>query len=107
MGLLDLLKAVRKAHSAGDCSNAVGVAISDAELDWLRRFNDGVRNQFVHFEPMGWSLEVSGIPEIAKLVSRIIGEILELGYAFRHQDAPRHEELGRNRQLLASCRWST
>ena len=75
MRLPDLLTAVRKPHSAGDCSNAAGVAISESELRWLRRFHKDIRNQFVHFEPMGWSIEVSGIPEIAKVVARIIGEI--------------------------------
>lgn len=32
---------------------------------------------------MIWSVELSGIPEIVKLISRIILEILEIGYAFR------------------------
>ena len=86
MTLPDLLKAVRKPNSAGDRGNGAGVAISDRELVWLRRFHDEVRNQFVHSEPMGWALEVSGIPEIGKLVARIIGEIFEIGYGFRHRD---------------------
>jgi hypothetical protein len=36
---------------------------------------------------MGWSLEVSGIPGIAAVATRIITEIADVGWAFRHQDA--------------------
>ena len=87
MALPELLKAIRKPRSAGDASNEGGISVSDKELNWLRYFHDVVRNQFVHFDPMGWSLEVSGIPEIADLTARIIGDIADLGWAFRHQDA--------------------
>jgi hypothetical protein len=93
MELPELLKAVRKSRSAGDRSNERGVAITDAEFNWLRRFHDTVRNQFVHFEPMGWSLEVSGIPDIAALTGRIIGEIADAGWAFRHKESEWIDEL--------------
>lgn len=85
MELPDLLKAVRKPYSAGDRSNDMGVRITDSEINWLRHFHDAVRNQFVHFEPLGWSLEVSGIPDIAALTSRIVGDIADVGWAFRHK----------------------
>ncbi|MEA3032980.1 MAG: hypothetical protein QOH86_996 [Sphingomonadales bacterium] len=87
LSLPDLLTAVRKPRSAGDRSNPIGVVLSDEELEWLRRFHREIRNQFVHFEPRGWSLEVSGMPDLAKLIARLIGEMLEMGWAFRHQDA--------------------
>ena len=77
--LPDLLKAVRKAHSAGDRSNTTGVAISDAELARLKRFHGEVRNQFVHFELMGWSIEVSGVPDLAGMIARILTDMLERG----------------------------
>ncbi|PTM94381.1 hypothetical protein [Mycoplana dimorpha] len=107
MGLPDLLKAVRKPYSAGDRSNAAGVAISESELNWLRGFHKNIRNQFVHFEPMGWSIEVSGIPEIAKLIARVIGEILRIGWAFRHQDSLQRKEMQRSLQALALIEWPT
>lgn len=86
MTLPELLKTIRKSQSAGDRSNSSGVEISDQELQWLCRFHEEVRNQFAHFEPSGWSLEVSGIPELSKLIGRIIQSVLDLGWAFRHQD---------------------
>jgi hypothetical protein len=105
MALPDLLKAVRKPNSVGDRSYDAGIAISDPELAWLKRFHDSVRNQFVHFEPMGWSLEVSGIPEIGVLVARIIGEILAISYGFRHQDRAWREALAADLARLSSPRW--
>jgi len=107
MALPALLKAVRKPNSAGDRSNATGVTIGSSELRWLCRFHQDIRNQFVHFEPRGWSIEVSGIPEIAKLISRIILEMVSMGYAFRHQDSDQLEELKGNLQTLASREWLT
>lgn len=86
MDLPCLLTAVRKPGSAGDRSNEGGIAINAGEFNWLWSFHESVRNQFVHFEPMGWSLEVSGIPAIAALAARIIGDIIAVGWAFRHKD---------------------
>ena len=105
MALPDLLNAVGKPQSAGNRSNAVGVTISESELSWLRRFHEDIRNKFVHFEPMSWSIEVSGIPEIAKLIARIIQDILEIGWAFRRQDIAEREEMERSLKTLALIEW--
>ncbi|MFK0209547.1 hypothetical protein [Agrobacterium sp. NPDC090283] len=105
MGLPDLLKALRKPNSAGDGSSVAGVVISESELNWLNRFHKEIRNQFAHFEPMGWSIEVSGIPEIAKLVARIIGDILRTGWAFRHQNPAQREEMLQSLRSLEAIEW--
>lgn len=86
MNLPDLLKAVRKPHSAGDRSNASGIVLSNSEFEWLKRFHDDLRNQFTHFKPMALSIEVSGLPELAKLVGRLISDITNVGWAFRNKD---------------------
>lgn len=85
MNLPDLLKAIREPNSAGDRSNVIGVNLDDSELKWLTRFHTDIRNQFTHFEPMGWSIEVSGLTQIAALAARIIEEITGFGWAFRHK----------------------
>ena len=105
MSLPDLLSAVRKPRSAGDRSNDVGISISESELRWLRRFHEDIRNQFVHFEPTSWSIEVSGIPELAKLIAHIIGEILHVGWAFRHQDARQLFEIQESVCALTHIEW--
>ncbi|MCV6547944.1 MAG: hypothetical protein OIF56_11820 [Cohaesibacter sp.] len=84
MSLPDLLKTVRKPNTQGDLSNNIGIQISDAELTWLNRLHEDYRNQFSHFSPTGWTYDVSGLPEIAKLVARIITDIHLRGWAFRH-----------------------
>jgi hypothetical protein len=84
MALPALLKAVRRAGSAGD-GVSPAIAINSGEFNWLRRFHNGIRNQFVHFEPRGWAIEVSGMAGLAGLVSRIIADVLQAGWAFRHK----------------------
>ncbi|NJR31504.1 hypothetical protein HC762_01945 [bacterium] len=84
LALPDLLKKVRKENSAGDGSNSFHVRISDQDLAWLTSFHEILRNQFVHFEPMGWSVELSGLPGLSRLVARIIGDISKCGWGFRH-----------------------
>lgn len=104
--LPDLLKAVRKPLSAGDRSNSAGVHLTDGELEWLRRVHQDVRNQFVHFEPMGWSLEISGLPELGKLIARLIEEMLDIGWAFRHKDDDWKQTLRTNLACLGSSDWT-
>ena len=93
MDLPALLKRVRKPNSAGDRSNATGINLIDSEMQWLLRFHEEIRNQFTHFAPMGWSIEVSGLPKIASLISRIIAEIAQSGWAFRHMSDVWHKDL--------------
>jgi hypothetical protein len=105
MSLPGLLKAVRKSRSAGGPSSDIVVAISDSELNWLRRFHDDIRNQYVHFEPATWSIEVSGVPEIARLVARIVEQILECGWAFRHLENRQRDDLKRSLSTLRTLNW--
>jgi hypothetical protein len=84
LALPDLLKKVRKASSAGDRSDVCQVRISDKDLIWLTDFHELLRNQFDHFAPMGWSIELSGLPSLSALVVRVITDILEAGWGFRH-----------------------
>lgn len=101
MALPDLLKAVRRANSAGDGRNGSAIQVSDSELEWLGRFHSTIRNQFVHFSPLGWSIEVSGIPSLAELIARIIRDILDCGWGFRHNDIEWKDGLRANLTKLA------
>jgi len=44
----------------------------------------GFRNTFMHFEPMGLSVEVSGMTAIFERVLSIIEQVIEDGWSFRH-----------------------
>lgn len=105
MNLPDLLKEIRKPYSAGDRRNTEGINLDDAELAWLDRFHKKVRNQFIHFAPMGWSIELSGIPRISILVTRIIEDILLIGYGFRHQELSKQKDMQDALKILASLNW--
>lgn len=106
MVLPDLVKAIRKPRSAGDRGNPAGIAVSDVELAWLRRFHDTVRNQFVHFAPMGWSIEVSGLAPLGSLIARIIGEIADGEWAFRHKDGEWMAALRADLERLSAPGWT-
>ncbi|WP_269514209.1 hypothetical protein [Brevundimonas subvibrioides] len=106
MPLPDLIKCARRPKSAGSADDKVVIEVSDDELRWLNRFHDEIRNQLVHFEPMGWSIEVSGFPAIAKLATRIISDIESYGWAFRHKDALWRSALRRDLAALGSLEFA-
>ena len=76
------------------------IEISKKEYDRLKYFNDKIRNQFVHFEPQGWSLEISGLPDFACLIAKIIKEIHSKGYAFCHLHDDEQTDLINNLEEL-------
>jgi hypothetical protein len=45
-----------------------------------------LRNQFSHFTPMGWSIEVTGLPEIFSDMIEVIRSIAVDPWPFRHLD---------------------
>lgn len=94
MALPELLKAVRKCPGRA-------ISISDSEFEWLKRIHRVFRNQFIHFTPCGWSFEVSGVAGIANLTSRIITDILNENWAFRHMPCERREAMRADLVLLA------
>ena len=83
--LPELLKRLRKPNSAGDGSAGSEIFLTDAELQWWSGIHKDIRNQFVHFAPMGWSIELSGMPGLIDLTVRLIREIDSKQWAFRHE----------------------
>jgi hypothetical protein len=102
LNLPDLLKKVRKPRSAGNAGNSDGGPITDSEMHWLRRFHEQIRNEFTHFSPKGWSIEISGIPALTELIVRIISSIDEIGWAFRHENEAWRSELRSDLRTLAN-----
>lgn len=103
LALPELLKKVRKENSAGDGSNSWRVRISDKDLVWLTDFHETLSNQFVHFAPMGWSIELSGLPSLSALAARVIADILSSGWGFRHLTEDQRAELSQSLALLENC----
>ena len=59
----------------------------------LHRF----RNDFAHFTPKGWSIEVSGMPQIFLHIIEVMDQIVGDPWLFRHCD---DEERARLHELL-------
>ncbi len=64
----------------------------------IKKINE-YRNEFVHFMPKGWSLEVSGLPEICKDCLDVINELDEHTLRWRWHD----DQQSSFRSLLNSC----
>jgi hypothetical protein len=106
MPLPDLIKAVRKYGSAGGSSTNNLVEISDTELVWLKRIHFEIRNQFVHFAPQAWTIEISGVPQIGRIIARIIKDIHDCGWAFRHLDQRKKDAMVIDLEHLIEAIWS-
>lgn len=46
--------------------------LSDSEKESIRKLTKHLRNEFEHFQPKGWSIEIHGMPQIALNVLKVI-----------------------------------
>ena len=106
LALPELLKKIRKPNTIGSGSQVSGIDISDQELDWLKRFHDEIRNQFIHFSPMGWSIELSGVPDICAMIAKIIGAVHLSGWGFRNLEQTDQMTLKRDIERLSQVQKS-
>jgi hypothetical protein len=70
------------------------IRVTDAQAAAFDRLH-ALRNDFQHFTPKGWSLEIAGLPEIFLNVLDVISAIADALYAFRHMEAEERGELTR------------
>lgn len=99
----DLLKKARKNGQCGGGASYPRLQISEKERKWLTRFHDDIRNQFAHFEPMAWSLELSGMTPLGALAARLIEEAIQANWAFRHAEEETLIELRSNLKRLQNA----
>lgn len=68
----------------------------------IRRLNS-LRNEFIHFTPKGWSLEVYGLPRIALAAARLISFlVLETNNVFWHSAEAREHLLDAHESFIKS-----
>jgi len=73
--VISLWKALERCQSDAYMLQNVGsqrLTISDSEKSSINKLSDSFRNNFEHFTPGLWSIEVSGFPGIVSDVCRII-----------------------------------
>ncbi len=80
----ELLKRVRREDKRLERAGCVLTLNVEQKRAFKRLFE--LRNDFSHFEPKGWSIEVSGMPSIMLESLKIIEQIYSAGWAFRHLD---------------------
>lgn len=59
------------------------IAITQSERDSFRRLHD-LRNQFSHFTPKGWSIELAGLPHIFLDMVGVLEKMSADPWPFRH-----------------------
>lgn len=71
--------------------------------DEKRSFNllNEVRNNFTHFTPSGWSLELAGLPRVCRDIISIIERISQDDWPFRHLSQARRRKIA---GLLVRCK---
>lgn len=68
------------------------LAITDDEISAFKGLN-GLRKQFAHFNPMGWSIQLDGLPQIFGLCASIIEKTSQDPWPFRHLSDDRRVKL--------------
>lgn len=75
--------------------------LSDSERDSLGRLKNDLRNNFMHMRPMGWSIELSGMPTITRDSLRVAEFLaLETG-TYVHLEPGEQQEV---RRLVSESR---
>jgi hypothetical protein len=79
--------------------------VTSKDDDWaIRKLIKEFRNEFAHFRPKGWSIEVSGFPSIFKSVVRVIEHLAlaseSVVYTDEHLASRTREAIARIRAQL-------
>ncbi|CUH46481.1 hypothetical protein [Ruegeria atlantica] len=87
----ELLKRARREDKRFERAGCVLEFSAEQKRAFKRLFE--IRNDFSHFEPKGWSIEVSGMPSIMLNCLKIIEQTYDALWAFRHLCDDDHEEI--------------
>lgn len=104
MNLPQLLKAIQNENSSKREAGEKEINISQSEYRWLKRIHDSLRNPLTHFAPAGMYVELSGMPNLAHLIARIIQDILDNGWAFRHLTDEQRDALKNDLEKLSKMK---
>lgn len=96
---LNLYRKVKDTETGQVCGNQRFVA-KGAEGGHIKRLNS-LRNEFIHFTPKGWSLEVDGLPQICRDVSRLISFLgWETHNVFWHSEQSKAEAMVAHKRFV-------
>lgn len=95
-GFLNLYNKLKKTERAGYCFKPKGT--QGSSIKKLNRF----RNEFIHFMPKGWSIEMSGMPSICKDCLDVIAE-LDCNFLYMRWEDEEQMDRFRQRVRLAKA----
>jgi hypothetical protein len=75
------------------------LSISKEQISSFERLHS-FRNDFAHFTPKGWSIELGGLPNICLDTLAVIQMIADDGWAFRHLEDGRRADLDQELSAL-------
>jgi hypothetical protein len=94
--LADTKELFGRLSASGKRYEAAGpiIRVTGAQTEAFDRLH-ALRNDFQHFTPKGWSLEITGLAETFSQVLDVIEGIANADYAFRHMEASERSALNR------------
>lgn len=72
IGFWDALKCVQSRDHITGYITAHPIQLSDEQTRSIKVLTELLRNNFEHFRPMGWSIEISGMPDVVISVAEVI-----------------------------------
>lgn len=82
---------------AQSCNDGTGtLALTDGEASDLKRLND-FRNDLAHVKPVGWSLEIAGLPRILRAAANTLGQLFQMSPLLIHLE---EDQLNRAKAAL-------
>jgi hypothetical protein len=75
------------------------LTLSRAQIRSFEKLHS-LRNDFAHFTPKGWSIELAGLPRICLDVRSVLALIVDDGWGFRHLADDKRLELNKQLSML-------
>ena len=88
----ELFKRLKDSSKRYECGGGE-IPITPKQDKSFERLHKGLRNQFIHFHPQGWSIEEALIEEVVEDIIEVIGLIADDPYPFRHMEESDREML--------------
>jgi hypothetical protein len=88
--MADFMTLFRKYRKMYPCSGTI------QQLKQIRRLHQEFRNNFAHFVPKGWSIELAGLPRIIETAVKLIEEVMKQDQVLMRLSGNKKRRLERN-----------
>ncbi len=77
----------------GTLHGGLALDLTDSQKDSIRRLKKTLRNNFEHYVPRGWSIEIHGLPRISIDVLDVILFLAVTTFRYQHLNASQRRRL--------------